>query len=78
MPVISFKVSADEARRIRRLARSCKKTVSAYLRDRALPRRTRSRATRTARHPVSGLTFDTTDGPAVTQEEISAALVEFP
>jgi hypothetical protein len=77
MPVLSFKVSAAEARTIRALAKAGKKTVSAYLRERALPDRKRGKRT-LRRHPVSGLIYDATPGRRVTEEEIQAALADFP
>lgn len=78
MPVISFKVSAADARALRARAKASGKTLSAYLRERALPGRTRRRKLTPLKHPVSGLTYDATRGPSVTQEEIDAALADFP
>jgi hypothetical protein len=78
MPVISFKVSAADARAIRARAKASRKTLSAYLRERALPGRTRRRTLAPMTHPVSGLTYDATRGPNVTEEEIRAALADFP
>jgi hypothetical protein len=78
MPVISFKVSAADARIIRSRARARRQTVSAYLRERALPgKRSRTRPT-VRRHAVSGLAYDATPGHAVTEEDIRAALDDFP
>ena len=77
MPVLSFKVSAGEARTIRALAKAKKKTVSAYLREQALPDRKRAKLA-VRRHPVSGLIYDATPGLTVTEEEIRAALADFP
>jgi len=77
MPVLSFKVSATQARTIRALAKARKKTISAYLREQALPDRKRVRLT-LRRHRVSGLTYDATPGLKVTEEEIQAALADFP
>ena len=76
MPVLSFKVSVAEARTIRALAKARKKTVSAYLREQALPERKRMKPT-IKRHPVSGLIHDATPGVMVTKEEIQAALADF-
>jgi hypothetical protein len=78
MTVISFKVSSADARAIRARARASNKTVSAYLRDRALPARTRRRTLAARKHPVSGLTYDATPGPRVTETEIRTALADFP
>lgn len=77
MPVLSFKVSPAEARTIRARAKARKKTVSAYLREQALPPRKRVKLT-VRRHPVSGLIYDATPGLMVTEEEIRAALADFP
>ena len=77
MPVLSFKVSATEERTIRALAKARKRTVSAYLREQALPNRKRRKRT-LRKHPVSGLIYDATPGLRVTEEEIQAALADFP
>jgi hypothetical protein len=78
MPVLSFKVSAADARAIRARAKARKKTVSAYLREQALVEKKPRRRLRLIKHPVSGLTCDATPGPMVTEEEIRAALADFP
>jgi hypothetical protein len=79
MPTISFKVSPEEARAIRRRARAAKSSVSSYLRAVALvDKPTRSRRRRLVRHPVSGLLVDATPGPPVTPEQIKEALADFP
>jgi hypothetical protein len=78
MPVLSFKVSAADARAIRARAKSMRKTVSAYLRHQALPKKKPRERLRLNRHPVSGLTYDATFGDPVTVEEIRAALADFP
>ena len=79
MPVLSFKVDAHAARRIRDKARSEKLTVSAYLRKAALgeKRPDEVRVVR-RRHPVSGLPYNAAPGRTVTKEEIRAALADFP
>lgn len=80
MPVLSFKVDAPSARRIRASARAAKSTVSAYLRQAALgdSRRPPAKITR-GKHPVSGLPFNAArSGRVVTEDEIRAALAEFP
>jgi hypothetical protein len=79
MPVISLKVSAAEGRRIRALAKARRKTVSAFLREQALPAPPAAdRRIVLRKHPASGLSYDASPGPAVTNEEIQAALAEFP
>ncbi|MFM9090144.1 MAG: plasmid mobilization protein [Verrucomicrobiota bacterium] len=81
MPTLTFKVTPDEARAIRTKARAEKATVSAFLRARVLDApnvRPRRRIIR--RHPVSGLCYDATaaGAPVVSQEQIRAALADFP
>jgi hypothetical protein len=78
MPVMSFKVSAADARAIRARAKARRKTVSAYLREQALVQKPRRRRPSNALHPLSGLTFDATPGREVTDEEVRAALSDFP
>lgn len=80
MPVITFKVTPPEARIIRARARALRTTVSAYLRRAALGQETGSKRARVVRrrHPVSGLTYNATAGRTVTEEEIRAALADFP
>jgi hypothetical protein len=79
MPVLSFKVSAAEARAIRARARARNRTVSAYLREQALPEKKGPRKRPLLKsHVVSGLTVDATPGPVVTEEEIRASLVDLP
>jgi hypothetical protein len=41
MPTLTFKVTKEEALEVRRAARLKKRTVSAYLREIAMPRRAR-------------------------------------
>ena len=80
MPVISFKVDAYSARRIRDKARSAKSSVSAYLRKAALGELQPKTAKVVHRkHPVSGLPHNVAGtGRLVTDEEIRAALADFP
>jgi hypothetical protein len=80
MPVLTFKVTAAEAAAIRARARAQRqRSLSAYLRGVALaipapaPRRVVLK-----KHPVSGLTYDASPGPMVTQEQIDAALADYP
>ena len=80
MPVMSFKVDPQAAERIRANARAAKSSVSAYLRKAALGEDGRKPA-RIARrkHPVSGLPYNAAPaGRVVTDEEIRAALADFP
>jgi len=78
MPVISFKVSAADARAIRARAKAKKLSVSEYLRRHALPAKTPKRRVSVARHRVSGLPYDPAPGPEVSEDEIRAALADFP
>ena len=80
MPVISFKVDAQSASRIRAKARAARLSVSAYLRKAALGEDETKRVKIVRRkHPVSGLPYNATvTGTMVGDDEIRAALVEFP
>lgn len=79
MPVISFKVTAAEARQIRARARAEKAgSVSAYLRKTALGESTAAARVVRRKHPVSGLTYNAAPGRVVSDEEIRAALADFP
>ena len=79
MPVMTFKVSAEDARAIRARARARKMSVSEYLRTQALPsRRVKRGRLAAARHPVSGLGYDPAPGADVSEDEIRAALADFP
>jgi hypothetical protein len=81
VPTISFKVSADEAQRLRRKARADNTTVSDYLRKAALGDSTPPRRKLSIKpHPVSGLPFDAgaDSAPIVTRDEIAAVLADFP
>ena len=80
MPVLSFKVDPDTERKIRARARAEKTSVSAYLRKVALgaesspPPKVVSR-----KHPVSGLPYNAARSlPVVVEEDIRAALADFP
>ncbi|WP_404422298.1 plasmid mobilization protein [Nibricoccus sp. IMCC34717] len=77
MATLSFKVSPDEARRIKALARAENSTTSAFLRKRALGPQGR-RSAKLVRDPVSGLIVDAGVGRKITSEEIKAALADFP
>jgi hypothetical protein len=80
MPVLSFKVDAQSAQRIRANARAAKSSVSAYLRKAALGDDGKTAATIVRRkHPLSGLPYNASGtGRRVTDEEIRAALADFP
>ncbi|MEY2881906.1 MAG: hypothetical protein RLZZ15_4286 [Verrucomicrobiota bacterium] len=79
MTAITIKVSPAEARTLRAQARASNRTVSAYLRTVVFPARApRPRKRVIKNHPVSGLPFDATPGPAVSFDEVKAALADFP
>jgi hypothetical protein len=80
MPVLTFKVSEPEARVIRAKARAARASLSAYLRRAALGHASDTRAVRVVRrrHPVSGLTYNAASRRGVTDDEIRAALADFP
>jgi predicted transcriptional regulator len=81
MVAITFKVSPDEARQLRRAAQAAKRSVSAHIRAAVFPPpRPRRRKRIIKKHPVSGLPYDATDegGPVVTLEQIKEALADFP
>lgn len=79
MPVLTFKVTEAEERAIRAKARAAKaESLSAFLRKAVLGDTPARRELVVKTHPVSGLPYDATPGPAVTDEEIRAALADFP
>jgi hypothetical protein len=80
MPVLSFKVDPLSAQRIREKARAAKSSVSAYLRKAALGENERKVVKIVRRkHPVSGLPHNSAGtGRLVTDEEIRAALADYP
>jgi hypothetical protein len=80
MPTITFKVSVEEARKIRARARAAKSpNVSAYLRKVALDEKCSANQSRVlVKDPLTGIMVDTTPGPLVTDEELKAALADFP
>ena len=78
MPTITFKVSPAEARALRASAHAAKTTLSAYLRHQTLPAAPAKRRIVLKKHPVSGLTYDASPGPIVTQAQIDAALADYP
>lgn len=77
---MTFKVDHQSAQRIRAKAREAKTSVSAYLRKVALGDDERQPAKIIRRmHPVSGLPYNAAPaGRRVTDEEIRAALADFP
>jgi hypothetical protein len=79
MPTLTFKVTATEARAIRARARAENGTLSTFLRHCALPKPARKPRLSLRRHPVSGCLYNAADaGPPVTEEQIKAALADFP
>jgi len=80
MPTLTFKVSPEEARAIRKRARAARSTLSAFLRAKALGTKPRRHKIVVRKHPVSGLPYDAggKDLPPVSLEEIKAALPDFP
>src|SRR5687768_4707370 len=82
MPTITFKVTDQEAARIRRLARREGRTVSEFLRHRAVqsPVTADSAGYHVETSPVTGLpVMHAPDGaPVVTSEQIRALLSDFP
>jgi hypothetical protein len=80
VPLFSFKVSEDEARLIRAKARSAKEpSVSSYLRKSALGGEASTPAViARKKHPISGLPYNAAEGRSATDEQIRAALAEFP
>ena len=80
MPVLSFKVDPETERKIRAKARAEKSSVSAYLRKVALGEETVAPVkVRPRKHPLSGLPYNAAKSSRrVAEEEISAALSDFP
>ena len=81
MVAITFKVSPEEARRIRAAARSAQRTVSAHIRFALLPPALARRPRLVLRkHPVSGLPYNAAGKnlPNVSLADIKAALSDFP
>jgi len=80
MPTITFKVSAEEARKIRARARAAKSpNVSAYLRKVALEEKHSVKQRRVlVKDPLTGIMVDATPGPMVTDKEVKSALTDFP
>lgn len=84
MPTLTFKVTPEEAARIRRLARRERRTVSEFLRRRAVQRGPMSAddagGYRIEISPVTGLpvVHAPPGAPRVTPEQVKALLVDFP
>jgi len=79
MPILTFKVTAAEARTIRAKARAAKaKSVSSFLRESVLGEKPGPAKVIRRIHPVSGLPYNAAPGRVVTDEEIRAALADFP
>ena len=79
MPTITFKVTAAEARELRRQAERKRQTLSAFLRSVALPTAQSARGRPGVRlHPISGLPVTSNRGRKVAQARIDAALADFP
>lgn len=80
MPTITFKVSVEEARKIRARARAANApTVSDFLRRVALDEKPPARRRRVlVKDPLTGLLVDKTPGSMVSDQEIHAALADFP
>ena len=80
MPTITFKVSVQEARKIRARAKAEKSpSVSDFLRKVALNEKPSPRQRRVMmKDPLTSFMVDVTPGPMVTAEEVKAALADFP
>ena len=79
MPVISFKISEEQARELRRAARLKHKTVSEYLRDTAFPAAPFAPELIIKKHAVSGLSYNAAPGQLnPSPGEIRAVLADFP
>jgi len=76
MQVLSFKVTDEQAKAVRNLARRKNKTISEYLRASAFPAVSRPTKRINKKHPVSGLIVDVTPGPEITTEQVNAMLAD--
>jgi hypothetical protein len=78
MPVMTFKVTASEAKTIRARARAAKApSVSAFIRGAVLGASSNLTIDRKP-HPISGLPYNASPGRTATVEEIQSALGDFP
>jgi hypothetical protein len=79
MPIISFKATDEQLRKMRSLARARKLTISEYLRRAALPDAETPPKMLVKKHPVSGLSYNAAPGQrAPSLDEIKAILADFP
>ena len=80
MPVMSFKVDPQSAKRIRNNARAAKSSLSEYLRRSALGDSGKKPDKIVwKKHPVSGLPYNAMDiGRTVRDAEIREALADYP
>lgn len=83
MPTLTFKVTPEEAARIRRLARRERRTVSEFLRRRAMAAAAptaHAAGYRIETSPVTGLPVMRAPAgtPPTTPEQIKALLADFP
>jgi hypothetical protein len=78
MPTLTFKVSVEEARKIRARAREAKSpSISDFLRKVAL-QESAPRPRVLVKDKLTGLMVDSTPGPLITDEQVRAALADFP
>jgi len=78
MPTITFKVSAEEARVIRARARASKSpSISEFLRKVALQEPAPQKRV-LVKDKLTGVMVDATPGPVVSDEQVRAALADFP
>ncbi len=80
MPTLTLELTAAESRALRAKARAEKQTLTAFARSRLIDKSAQParRKLIIKKHPVSGLPYNATPGPMVSQAEIDAALAEFP
>jgi len=79
MPVLTFKVTAAEARAIRAKARAENAaSVSAFLRSSVLGEKPAKARILRRIHPVSGLPYNAAAGRTVSDVDIRTALADFP
>ncbi len=80
MPTLTFKVSHEEARQIRALARQQKLSVSEFLRRQAQPHRRESQEIKRAVCAFTGATIfaPAPELPALNTETVRGLLTDFP
>lgn len=80
MPTLTFKVTIDEARRIRTEAKAGKMTLSEYVRRRALNDRKTPRPVRRLRceHTGAKIFSSPAGAPPLTTETVREMLADFP